>query len=629
MDRPASIIAKRICLTSELAFPLAGVIIDPAAHEARFGNVSEHIQPQPLKVLIALARQPGEVVTRDELVECCWDGRVVGDDVINRTILLLRGLGTRSGGFRIETVPKAGYRLIETDAKGSRRRWWKASIIVPIALLATAIFGAMWWSRMSKPSMPTVAVIAFRDEGDPITRGLSGATEDMLVHMLSDSSLPVRRFADKAPARRSADFLLSGDVRHDQTSAIVTLRIEDARQGDVLFSRVFRSPLGAAETLADQVGAYAAANLAWPGALMILDERRTDSPQLTTDLLKQSFLAVGDGDGLRAYEISAALARKQPDSAMAQIGLAHNAGLALGRLPRDERAAALRQGRIAERRARTLLPAYGDSYTASCLLFPSSRLAFCEEQLMQGLRVDPDAPYVSGYLRHLYGEVGRNREALRFARISLASNPYKPSKLGGLIEQLEAADQRSEAARVFDSAIRWWPDTGIFYRDRLDGIAQRGDLTAVAILAARSPAALFPADRSTVIRLAKAVQGRRRRDVRAICADVPGKKAMARLCLVALAQLGDIDGAFRLAKAIYPRRIGGGAAEEERIWIDDPDPPPTAYLASQALAPLRRDPRFIALASDVGLWRYWQSGRLPDFCRDQPEPICRSLISGT
>ena len=113
MDRPASWISGRIELPAAKLFNVGNASIDPRSREAKYGGEYERLQPQTLKVLIALVRSKGVVVRRDELIEPCWDGRFVGDDVINRAILLLRGLADRAGGFAIETVPRVGYRLIE------------------------------------------------------------------------------------------------------------------------------------------------------------------------------------------------------------------------------------------------------------------------------------------------------------------------------------------------------------------------------------------------------------------------------------------------------------------------------------------------------------------------------------
>ena len=127
-----------IDLESEPSFAVGGATIDPVSREANYSGSHERLQPQTLKVLIALARGKNQVVTRSELVDACWDGRIVGDDVINRCISLLRDFAERAGGFSIETVPKSGYRLVEAGAgsKGWSRRWLAAAATVFVALAA-------------------------------------------------------------------------------------------------------------------------------------------------------------------------------------------------------------------------------------------------------------------------------------------------------------------------------------------------------------------------------------------------------------------------------------------------------------------------------------------------------------
>lgn len=64
-----------------------------------------------MKVLVSLARHAGEVIGRDDLVAGCWDGRIIGEDAIQRAIAKVRKLGETSGAFAVETIPKVGYRL--------------------------------------------------------------------------------------------------------------------------------------------------------------------------------------------------------------------------------------------------------------------------------------------------------------------------------------------------------------------------------------------------------------------------------------------------------------------------------------------------------------------------------------
>ena len=96
--------------------------------------------------------------------------------------------------------------------------------------------------------------------------------------------------------------------------------------------------------------------------------------------------------------------------------------------------------------------------------------------------------------------------------------------------------------------------------------------------------------------------------------------------MLVLSSLGDQDSAFAVADKLYPRRVGRTPAETERIWLNEPDGAgPLEFITSPAAAPMRRDPRYLQLAQRVGLLAYWRSGRLPDFCRKQPESICAQL----
>lgn len=81
MDRAVSLGARLIELAVEQPFRLGAATVDPLSHEFSWPGHSRRIQPQMLKVLIALHDRFGEVVSRDELIDRCWDGRIVGQDV--------------------------------------------------------------------------------------------------------------------------------------------------------------------------------------------------------------------------------------------------------------------------------------------------------------------------------------------------------------------------------------------------------------------------------------------------------------------------------------------------------------------------------------------------------------------
>ena len=56
------------------------------------------------------------MVSRDDLIAACWDGRIVSEDAINFVVAQLRKLAQRTGAFRLETIARVGYRLVAEGA---------------------------------------------------------------------------------------------------------------------------------------------------------------------------------------------------------------------------------------------------------------------------------------------------------------------------------------------------------------------------------------------------------------------------------------------------------------------------------------------------------------------------------
>jgi DNA-binding winged helix-turn-helix (wHTH) protein/tetratricopeptide (TPR) repeat protein len=167
--------AVRVVLAHEPEFILGRLEVSPAMRElVRDDGQREVLEHRVMEVLVALARSAGKIVTRDELTERCWQGRVVGVDAINRVISRLRraadGIGT--GSFRIETITKVGYRLnadvmpsvpgFVTDRHTAQERHAPLSAsrrgFVVAAAAAGAVLaaggGAFLYRRVTRPVLP-------------------------------------------------------------------------------------------------------------------------------------------------------------------------------------------------------------------------------------------------------------------------------------------------------------------------------------------------------------------------------------------------------------------------------------------------------------------------------------------
>ena len=109
----------RVDLAHEPPFVLGNLRFDPPTRQAIHSDQRQTIEPKVMQVLVALFRARGAVVSRDELIAWCWDGRIVGDDAINRVIARIRALasGLAEDSFQVETIARVGYRLLESGPK--------------------------------------------------------------------------------------------------------------------------------------------------------------------------------------------------------------------------------------------------------------------------------------------------------------------------------------------------------------------------------------------------------------------------------------------------------------------------------------------------------------------------------
>lgn len=162
---------RAIRLAREQPFRLGAVEVRPGTRELVGPAGREVLEPRVMQVLVALARANGEIVTRDDLTESCWEGRIVGEDAISRVIARLRRAaeGVGRDGWTLETVTKVGYRLLPigpapatpvtaSAGPGATRR--AALGAGGLALAAIAAAGAFAW-RTRRNAVPAEARTLF------------------------------------------------------------------------------------------------------------------------------------------------------------------------------------------------------------------------------------------------------------------------------------------------------------------------------------------------------------------------------------------------------------------------------------------------------------------------------------
>lgn len=95
-----------------LRWRFAGLVLDGSTLELTLNSQGVRIEPKPLELLLCLLRHPGEVVTKEELHQGVWPGRILSESVLTKTMTKLRQcLGDESQEL-IKTVHGYGYRLV-------------------------------------------------------------------------------------------------------------------------------------------------------------------------------------------------------------------------------------------------------------------------------------------------------------------------------------------------------------------------------------------------------------------------------------------------------------------------------------------------------------------------------------
>jgi TolB-like protein/DNA-binding winged helix-turn-helix (wHTH) protein len=264
-------------LSQESQFRIGTLEVQPAGLRAAWPGGDESVQPLVMQVLIVLFRARGAVVSRDTLVQSCWDGRIVDDNAVSRIISLLRGLGSRSGAFDLETIPKIGYRLAATgetlapapgEAPSEKPRPDRRRVLVAGAVLGAGALAAGIVIRrrlISAPHQITVAVMPFDDmrahpSSDFLAQGLARELRNALSRMaglrvVSDaSSFQLVGLKDAEVGRRlGADLLIKGSVGQSAADIRTTTELVDAKSGLQLWADTHDSRGGDLFKLQDEL----------------------------------------------------------------------------------------------------------------------------------------------------------------------------------------------------------------------------------------------------------------------------------------------------------------------------------------------------------------------------------------
>ena len=183
-----------------------------------------------MEVLVALHRAVGAVLSRDDLTAACWRGNVVGEDAIQRVIQRLRKVAGLAETFRIDTITKAGYRLVMEESATEGARGDAPSLAV-----------LPFTNRSGQAEDESFALGMGEDLVDALSQGVN-------ARVLASSATakfrgrPVTDFPGTG-RRLGVRYFLEGNVRRSGDMLRVTAQLVEAANSSIVWSQRFERHL--------------------------------------------------------------------------------------------------------------------------------------------------------------------------------------------------------------------------------------------------------------------------------------------------------------------------------------------------------------------------------------------------
>jgi len=243
----AILAAKKDLIEEIVKYRFAQFEIDPSQHELRRAGESVHIEPQVFDLIVHLVRNRDRIVSKDDLIETIWNGRVISEAALSSRINGARRVLGDNGNDQIfiKTLHKRGFRFV-ADVKEISVNSDHA--VPPDADGPRA--AAFDVSALPLPDKPSIAVLPFQNmSGDAEQEYFAdGIAEDVLTTLSKIHELMViarhSSFVFRGQTRDvreigrtlGARYVLEGSVRKVGNRVRLTAQLIDSLDGHQLWA---------------------------------------------------------------------------------------------------------------------------------------------------------------------------------------------------------------------------------------------------------------------------------------------------------------------------------------------------------------------------------------------------------
>jgi TolB-like protein len=234
-----------------------GFELDMATAELRRDGAACRVEPQVFALLALLVENRERLVSKDEIIEKVWDGRVVSDSAVaSRVKTARKAIGDDGRTQRyIRTIHSRGFRFVASvKAARGAEKFPELETREP----AAAPGGEPKTASVDPATRPSIAVLPFRLSGDP---GPYAAFADALPHDLildlsrlrwlfvtaRGSSFRLRESDSDMPEigrLLGVQYCLTGSMEVAGSRLDVTVELVDTRDGGVVWADCYASPVG-------------------------------------------------------------------------------------------------------------------------------------------------------------------------------------------------------------------------------------------------------------------------------------------------------------------------------------------------------------------------------------------------
>ena len=583
-------------------FSLGPLRVSPALRTIKGPAGEAHVEPLIMQVFLLLADAKGQVVTRNHLFDECWGGIMVGDESLNRAITMVRRIAaeTAPGGFRVESIPRTGYRLLVSDLSHRGRepaqRKWRTHVLVSAGIITLIAIGSSTWILLDRsPEEPTVAISA---AADPQSAELADNISRSAMTTAATYETPLRLVGGSNAKKARADFVLEVQDAQVRGGRKVEIRLLSREDSSLLWSWSGSEPVERSASL-DQLARGTAAAVVACAAETRVDAVRPDLQTVQLYLNACSTFESRAGadlallaDAFRRVTVRAPQLRGAWAKLFLSTAEATDFGDPMGSLKQD----------ISNARAHHIdIP---ELYAAIALTLPPNarfeRLRLCDEMLAR----HPSSAFLLIARSWLLRTLGRMDEAAMTARKVAALYPDSPAANTEYVNSLMSSGRIEAARSVLERATKLAPDAPNLKWARWRLEMRYGDPKAALELAHSGDAVV---ETSTINFLQARLDPTKANVDRAIRGFIAGynKSRDPSLLAQALGAFGRTEDAIQLLLHFDGSRSGDMAED----------------LFRPHMRQVRHDPRFILIAQNFGMTDDWiRSGILPDFCFEPDLP---------